>query len=84
VNGSKVSRNYRDRLRVRAKPRELRMMPVAFGFAAEHFLRKQCFAPQRDESAGVQVFRVQRPQSHSENETNSPRRREPQAAHLAQ
>jgi hypothetical protein len=51
------------------KPDELRVMPVAFGFAAQDLLRQQRLPPERDESLGVEVFRVQGPKPHGENLT---------------
>ena len=49
---------------VRLKTEELRVMAVAFGFAAENFLRQQGLAPESDEAFGVEIFRVQGPESH--------------------
>jgi len=40
------------------------MVFVTFGRAARDFLRKQRLAPERDESPGVEVFRMQRPEPH--------------------
>lgn len=54
-----------DRVVGGAEARELRMMPVAFGFSAQNFLRQQTFAPKRDEAAGVEIFRMQCPEAHS-------------------
>ena len=53
-----------DRFCVRLKPYELRMMAVAFGFAAQDFLREQRLPPKRDQSFGIEIFRVQGPKSH--------------------
>jgi hypothetical protein len=52
------------RFSVRAKTDELRMMPVAPGFAAQNFLRQQRLAPERDESFGIEIFRMEGPQAH--------------------
>jgi len=49
------------------KPDELRMVPVAFGFAAQDLLRQQRLAPERDESLRIKIFRVQGPKSHAQN-----------------
>jgi hypothetical protein len=56
---------------LRLKSFELRMMPVSLRFAAQDFLRQQRLAPQGYESFGVEIFWVERPQSHCKSETNS-------------
>jgi len=58
-----------DRFCMRLKPNKLRVMAVAFGFAAQDLLRQQRFAPKRDESFRIKIFRVQSPKSHAENLT---------------
>lgn len=54
----------RSRKGVRAKPLELRMVPVAAGFAAQECLCEQRFAPKRDESLGIEVAWMQAPEPH--------------------
>jgi len=48
-----------------AKPRELRMAGVSAGRAAQDLLGEQRFPPGRDESPGVEVARMQRPEPHA-------------------
>src|SRR5579859_4563208 len=43
---------------------ELGMMLVALGLPREHGLSEQALAPERDQSFGIQVLRMQRPESH--------------------
>lgn len=49
---------------VRFKPLQLRMVPVALCLACQHFLRKQCLPPKRDQPLGIKVFGMQRPKPH--------------------
>lgn len=53
-------------VRMRAEPLKLRMVPVATGSSRQHLARQQRFAPGGDEAFGIQVFRVERPESHGE------------------
>lgn len=48
-----------------AEPRELRVVAVAAGRAAQHGTREQTLAPQRDQAAGVEVTWVDRPEPHA-------------------
>jgi hypothetical protein len=64
VHGFQECRDSGDGRRVRLKTDELRMMAVAFGFAAEDLLRQQRLAPKRDQALGVEIFRVQSPEPH--------------------
>lgn len=66
VNRFEKRRNGGGGFCVGAKAVELRMMPVAFGLAAQDFLCQQGFAPEGDQAFGVEIFRVQRPQAHAE------------------
>lgn len=57
---------FSDRRRRRActfETVELRMVFIAFGFAAQHFLRKQSLAPQRGQSLSIEIFRMERPEA---------------------
>jgi hypothetical protein len=56
------------------KAEELRMMFVAARRAAQNLLRQQRFPPERDQSARVEIFRMQRPQSHDRDRMISARR----------
>ena len=59
----------RDGFGMGLKADELRVAPIALGFAAQNFLRQQRLAPERDEALGVEIFRVQSPESHGKNLT---------------
>ncbi len=64
VNSSKVERNGCKRVRMGPKACELRVVPVAFCFAEQDLLREQRFAPERNQSPGIQIFGMERPESH--------------------
>src|ERR1043166_9634674 len=63
---SQEGRNRRSGFGVRLKTDELRMMPVALRRPGENLLCEQILAPGGDEAFGVEVLRVQRPESHGE------------------
>jgi hypothetical protein len=71
-----VSCHGHHRISMRLEPEELRMMAIALRLAAQDFLREQRFAPQRDQSFGIEIFWVQRPQAHREISPNFARPRE--------
>jgi hypothetical protein len=54
----------RHRRPLATKSLELGMMRVTACLAAEHGAREQPFAPERDEPAGVEVTRMERPEPH--------------------
>jgi len=58
---------------VRLKADELRVMAIAFGFAAQNFLRQQRLTPKGDEAFGVEIFWVQSPESHRQKLTVTPK-----------
>ena len=64
VNCSQIARNRRHRLALRPEPGQLRMVPVATRLPAQNFLRQQRFAPQRHQTAHIQMSRMNRPKSH--------------------
>src|SRR6516162_9872465 len=51
--------------RRRPEPGELRVMLVSFGGAAQDFLGQQRLAPKSDQSLGVEIPRMKRPQPHN-------------------
>lgn len=63
VHASQVLGNEPDR-RVLPKAEQLRVMNVAIRLSPEHGLGKQSFPPQSNESASVEVLRMQAPDSH--------------------
>ena len=71
MHGFEECRNGRGWFWVRAKADELRMVAVAFGLAAQDFLRQQCLAPECDQSFGVEIFWVHGPESHRGKLTKS-------------
>jgi hypothetical protein len=52
----------RDGIRLRTEALELRMVAIAAGFAAQDGAREQRFAPDGDETLGVEIARMQRPE----------------------
>lgn len=75
VHGFEESGERGDRFCVRLETDELRVVAVTFGFAAQDFLRQQCLTPKRDESFGVEIFRVHSPESHREKSNNNRKER---------
>ena len=64
MNRAQILADATDRRRVRAKPKELRMMLVAPRLAPEHGLCEQRFPPESHESLSVEILRMQAPNSH--------------------
>jgi len=50
-----------------AEPLELRMSGIPFRTAAQDFLREQRLPPQRNQSSGVKIPGMQRPEAHTSN-----------------
>ena len=63
MNGSKVGRDRRQRIRAGPETFELGMMTVSAGPAFEDALREKGFAPYSDESLRIEVFRMKGPES---------------------
>ena len=76
VDGLQKCRHRGDRIRLRLKADQLRMMPIAPGFPAQNFLREQRLAPECNEPFGIEIFRVQSPQTHNPSELEFSGRRE--------
>jgi hypothetical protein len=64
MNGAKIRRNNFKRGGCGTEAGELRMMGIAPRPASKNRLRQERFPPKCNEAAGVQIFRVQRPQTH--------------------
>ena len=64
MNGAQVLSDRTDGRSLCAKPKKLRVMPVALRLAAEHGLREKRFAPQGHQSSSVEVLRMQAPETH--------------------
>jgi hypothetical protein len=64
--GAKIGGDMFVRRRRLGKAGELRMIPVAARQAGEHGLCKQGLAPQGNEAFGVEVSRMNGPESHDE------------------
>ena len=64
VDGFQVGRQSRRWIFRFRKAEKLRMMFVTARRAAKNLLRQQRLAPERDQSARVEIFRVERPESH--------------------
>jgi hypothetical protein len=60
----KITIDGRERGCVRTKALELWMMPVSLGVTPEHGTREQALAPERHQSAGVEIPGMQRPEAH--------------------
>jgi len=61
---SKVCIDGTTRCIVRPKAVELRMIPIPLCLPSQYRTSQQCFAPQRNQSLRVKVFRMDRPESH--------------------
>lgn len=59
---AQVGGNACNRRRVRAKADQLGVASIPGGFSPEHRLRQEPFAPQRNQPAGVQIFRMEAPE----------------------
>jgi hypothetical protein len=63
VNDPQVLGNEADWERLLLKPKKLRVTDVSIRLSLEHGLGKKTFPPQGNEPAGVEVFRMQAPDS---------------------
>jgi len=64
VDHSQIGVQARDRIRACSKPRELGMVPVPKGPAAQHRARQQPLAPDGDWAAGVEIRGMDGPEPH--------------------
>ena len=64
VNGLEVRGDGRQLRRMILESLQLRMVAVAARFSTQYRLRQQRFPPQRDQSLGIEVFRMQGPEAH--------------------
>jgi len=64
VNAPQILGNETDRRRLLLKPKKLRMIDVSLRLSREYGLGKKTFTPQSNQSAGVEVLRMQAPDTH--------------------
>ena len=59
VNRHQIGRNGARRRFTPPKPRELRVIDIAFGFTVQHMLREQRFTPKRKQALAIKKSWVQ-------------------------
>jgi len=64
MNAAQILTDATNRRRVRAKPKELRVMLVAPRSASEHGLREKRFPPESNQALGVEILRMKTPDPH--------------------
>ena len=64
MNAPQVLGNETDGGRLLLKPTKLRTMDVSLRLSREYGLGKKTFTPQSNQSAGVEVLRMQAPDTH--------------------
>ena len=60
-NSTQIGRNRPQRIGLLPEALELRVVPVPFGFAAQHGLGQKRLAPQRDKAPGIEILWMKRP-----------------------
>lgn len=64
VHGPQIFGDAQDRGGLPPKPEQLRMVRVVRGLTSEHCLSEQPFPPQRHQSPGIKVSRMEAPEAH--------------------
>jgi hypothetical protein len=64
VNNLKVRRDGLRGIAGLLESQELRMVKISVRSASQYRLRQQRFPPERDETAGIEISGMERPQSH--------------------
>ncbi len=64
VNTPQILGNETDGGTSLLKPKELRMMDISLRLSREYGLGKQAFTPQSNQPAGIEVLRMQTPDTH--------------------
>ena len=64
MNAAQILTDAANRRRVRAKPKQLRVMLVALCLAPEHGLREERFPPESNQALGVEILRMKTPDPH--------------------
>jgi len=73
IDRSEIGVEACDRIRLVPKPDQLGMVTIPTGPPPQHDARQERLAPQRDESTGIEVLGMQRPEAHGRLRSFGPR-----------